>query len=91
MARLVPHNVPPRNRQDKTIRDNPKAPEVILGDANRDGIVDFFDIARLIELLASRTYLEGADCNQDGEVDFLDISPFIAILTEPSCDQDCDY
>ena len=52
----------------------------ILGDANQDGEVNFFDISPLIELLASGTFLEQADCNLDGALDFFDIAPFIAIL-----------
>ncbi len=58
-----------------------QAPEVLLGDCNLDGAVDFFDIAPLIGLLTSIEYLEQADCNEDGEVSFLDIAPFIDILT----------
>lgn len=60
------------------------APEIILGDCNIDGEVNFLDIAPFIEngLLASSTYLAQADCNEDGEVTFLDIAALIAILSE---------
>lgn len=54
---------------------------VLLGDCNQDGVVDFLDIAPMIEFLTNGPYLEEADCNQDGLVNFLDIGPFIGILT----------
>ena len=53
---------------------------VLLGDSNLDGVVDFFDIAPMIGLMTSGTYLEQADCNQDGVVDFFDIAPFLQIV-----------
>ncbi len=52
----------------------------LLGDCNQDGMVDFMDIASMIDLLTNGVYLEQADCNQDGSVDFSDIFPFINIL-----------
>ena len=55
-------------------------PEVILGDCNQDGVVDFFDISPFIEILTSAATLEEADCNSDGEVNFFDIDPFVVIL-----------
>ena len=54
---------------------------ILLGDCNLDGEVNFLDISPLIALLTSSNFLEQADCNLDGAVDFLDIAPFIAILT----------
>jgi len=55
--------------------------DVILGDCNLDGEVDFTDIAPFIAALTSDTYLGQADCNEDGEVSFLDITGFISILS----------
>ena len=52
-----------------------------LGDANRDGKVDFLDISPFISILSSGDYFAEADTNQDGVVDFLDISSFIRLLS----------
>lgn len=54
---------------------------VLLGDVNRDGVVDFLDISPFISVLSSGGFQLEADVNQDGLVNFLDISPFIAILS----------
>ena len=54
--------------------------EVILGDINGDGVVDFGDIPAFIALLQSGDFLEAADINGDGEVNFADIPGFIEIL-----------
>ena len=56
------------------------ASPVLLGDCNRNGVVDFTDITPMIELLSSGVFLEEGDCNVDGQMNFLDITPFIAIL-----------
>jgi len=56
-------------------------PQIMLGDCNLDGDVDFLDISPFIAVLASNGFLAEADCNEDGVVTFLDISPFIAILS----------
>ena len=54
---------------------------VILGDVNRDGVVDFLDIAPLIAVLSSQTYQTEADIDQNQVVNFLDITPFIGVLS----------
>ena len=46
----------------------------ILGDVNRDGAVDFFDISGFISALSSGSFQCEADINMDGVVDFFDIS-----------------
>jgi len=51
--------------------------DVLRGDVNLDGVVDFFDISPFIASLTSDTFQAEADVNGDGIVDFLDISPFI--------------
>ena len=53
---------------------------VLLGDVNRNGVVNFLDVSPFITLLTSNNYLLEGDMNQDGVVNFLDISPFISVL-----------
>ena len=55
--------------------------DLLLGDVNLDGVVDFFDIAPFIMLLSSGEFQAEADINIDGEVDFFDIEPFIQLLS----------
>ena len=57
-------------------------PEPILGDVNRDGTVDFLDIAPFITLLTDGEFQAEADIDQNGEVNFEDILPFIGILSD---------
>ena len=54
--------------------------EILLGDVNQDGAVDFLDISPFIGLLSSGEFQAEADIDDSGVVDFLDISPFIVIL-----------
>ena len=53
----------------------------LLGDVNRDEIVNFLDISPFIALLSQGEFQVEADTNEDGGVSFLDISPFIQILS----------
>ena len=55
--------------------------DVLLGDVNLDGAVNFLDIAPFITLLTMSEFLTQADINGDLTVDFLDIAPLINILT----------
>lgn len=55
-------------------------PDLLLGDCNQDGVVDFSDIPTFIEILTNGSFLAEADCNQDGVVNFSDIPTFIEIL-----------
>jgi len=55
--------------------------ESLLGDVNRDGVVDFFDISPFIRLLSTGDYQLEADIDQNDAVNFFDISPFIFILS----------
>ncbi len=57
------------------------ADEVLLGDVNLSGEVDFLDISPFIGLLSSGEFQVEADIDQNQSVDFLDISPFIGILS----------
>ena len=53
----------------------------LLGDVNRDEVVNFFDISPFIDLLSGSEFQLEADIDGNGEVDFFDISPFIEILS----------
>ena len=64
------------NGQDPNLRD------VLFGDINLDGSVNFLDISPFIALLSSGTYQCEADINEDVVVNFLDISPFIVLLSQ---------
>ena len=55
--------------------------EILLGDANQDGVVDFSDIPAFIAILSAGDFLDEADVNQDGTVDFSDIPRFVEILS----------
>ena len=52
-----------------------------LGDIDRDGEVNFFDIAPFIEVLSNNGFQAEADVDQNGVVNFFDISPFITLLS----------
>ncbi len=54
--------------------------DVLLGDCNLDGTVDFADIPVMVSILTSGIYVEEADCNEDGLLTFSDIDSFILIL-----------
>ena len=54
--------------------------DVLLGDVNRDGLVNFLDISPFIGVLSAQGDQAEADLNEDGSVSFLDISPFIMAL-----------
>lgn len=54
--------------------------ESFPGDVNRDGVLNFLDIADFITALSSGEYQLEADMDQNGVVDFLDLGPFIAAL-----------
>ena len=61
------------------------ANDVLLGDTNLDGIVNFLDISPFISILAGGAGFDpqaiaNADTNESGGISFLDISPFINIL-----------
>ena len=57
--------------------------DVLLGDVNVDGRVDFSDISPFIAVLTAGTFQAEADVNESGEVNFQDVSPFIEILSSP--------
>ena len=55
--------------------------EVLLGDVDLSGTVDFLDITPFIGVLSGGTFQAEADCDESGDVTFLDITPFINILS----------
>ena len=55
--------------------------EIIKGDVNMDGTVDFLDIPVFIMALTAGEGPAEADCNCDGEISFLDIPVFVNKLT----------
>ena len=54
--------------------------QLLLGDTDRSGAVNFLDISPFISLLATGQFQAEADIDQNGVVNFLDIAPFIQIL-----------
>ena len=54
---------------------------LILGDVNRDGVVDFSDISPFIEVLATGSFQAEADIDQNDDVNFSDIAGFIGLLS----------
>ena len=55
--------------------------EVLLGDIDSSGTVDFLDISPFVSLLTTGDFQAQADFDGNGMVDFLDISPFVGALT----------
>lgn len=53
---------------------------LVLGDSNCDGVVDFQDISPFIAVLVSGQYSIKSDTNRNGSVEFADIPPFISML-----------
>lgn len=53
---------------------------ILLGDVNRDNVVNFLDISPFITVLTNGGSQAEADLNGDGIVNFLDIAPFIISL-----------
>ena len=54
---------------------------VLLGDVNRDGIVDLLDVGPFVHRLANGINQPEADTNQDCAVDLLDVNVFVDILS----------
>ncbi|MEM9412840.1 MAG: dockerin type I domain-containing protein, partial [Planctomycetota bacterium] len=59
----------------------PSTSGVLLGDVNRDGVVDLLDVAPFVDAINTNTYVCEADLNQDGFVNLFDIEPLIQLLT----------
>ncbi len=56
-------------------------PAFILGDVNRDGVVNLLDVQPFVALLTSGQFQLEADINGDGLVNLLDVNGFIDLLT----------
>ena len=52
----------------------------LLGDVNRDGVVDLLDVAPFVALIVDGVFDAIADINGDGVVDLLDVQPFVDLL-----------
>ena len=63
------------------IDDVKTAIDALLGDVNRDGVVNLLDIEPFIDLLSGGGYQIEADINQDGVVNLIDIEPFVDLLS----------
>ena len=57
------------------------SPDVVKGDVNMDGKINFLDINPFIMALTAGEGPAEADCNCDGEINFLDIPVFVDKLT----------
>ena len=53
---------------------------VLLGDANQDGMVSLLNVQPFVELLIAGEFQVEADINGDGAVTLLDVDPFVALL-----------
>ena len=62
------------------VRLLPEVTDVLKGDIDLSGSINFFDIAPFIVVLSSGGFQAEADTNCDGEVTFFDIQPFIDLL-----------
>ena len=79
-ARIADPNGNSRAGESYVVFGRASLSDVLIGDVNQDGEVNFLDISPFISVLASSDFLDQADINRDGEVNFLDISPFIEEL-----------
>ena len=82
---LAPDNIAGTNRWSVAaisvnVTGGTAAPDVLLGDVDLNGTVNFDDIGPFIGFLASDDFLAEADVDESGEVNFLDIGVFISIL-----------
>ena len=56
--------------------------QLLLGDVDRNGTVNFLDVTPFIILLTSGIYQYEADIDGNGTVNFLDVTPFIILLNQ---------
>jgi endonuclease/exonuclease/phosphatase family metal-dependent hydrolase len=74
----------------------PRAAPTVCGDANCDGVLDFFDIDPFVlalirgesvwEAQFDCDYLSANDIDRDGDVGFFDVDPFVAALLGGGCE-----
>lgn len=80
---LFPRELFPGNSENEFLylEDKIRTELVLMGDINRDRLVNLLDIQPFIEVLTDGIYDITADMNADNRADLLDIGPFIdAIL-----------
>ena len=56
--------------------------QLLLGDVDRNGTVNFLDVTPFIILLTSGIYQYEADIDGNGTVNFFDVTPFIILLNQ---------
>ena len=61
---------------------DPNFRDILFGDVNRDGDVNFSDIEPFITLVLAFGYQCEADIDQNGVLDFDDIGPFITVVLQ---------
>ncbi len=54
--------------------------DFLVGDINRDGIVNLLDIQPFVDLLAAADFDKAADINGDGSVNLLDVAGFVELI-----------
>ena len=59
-------------------------PPVLLGDINRDGLVDLLDVGPFVQLLQRGDFQIEADINGDGLVNLNDVAGFVELLSSHS-------
>ena len=57
-------------------------PEVVIGDINRDGIINLLDVLPFVEAISAGSFDDAADLNRDNIVNLLDIAPFVDLLAD---------
>ena len=57
------------------------AVELLLGDVNRDGLVNLLDVEPFIALLSAGAFQSEADIDGNGVVNLLDVEPFVDLLS----------
>lgn len=53
----------------------------VLGDINRDGVVNLLDVGPFVDLLAAGDFQVEGDLNGDGQVNLLDVQAFVDLLS----------
>ena len=78
---LIDDDDPPNDDDPPTDDVDPPTDDALIGDVDRNGVINFMDISPFTLVLLSGDYQIEADATGDGVVDFFDISSFVALLT----------
>ena len=54
---------------------------VLLGDINRDGVVNLLDVEPFVDLITNGEFQFEGDLNGDGDGNLLDVDPFIDAIS----------